>query len=257
MIIDSHVHIYSSQFDEDRSEVIANAQAVGVTQMFLPAIDSHYAEKMFEMEAQYPTLMSLMMGLHPVYVKPETYEYELEKVYNWLIERPFAAVGEIGIDLHWDQSTLAIQKEAFRRQISWAREFDLPIVIHSRESFDEVFEILEENKDLHAVKGIFHCFTGDEVQAKRAIDLGFKLGIGGVVTYKNSNLDEVLQSVTIQDVVVETDAPYLAPTPYRGKRNEPKYLVEITEKLATIYQMPLHEIQNITAENALSIFKNY
>ena len=254
MMIDTHTHLYAEEFDEDRNEVIENALKVGVEQFFLPAIDSSYHQKMLDLEKEYPQNIHLMMGLHPCYVKPENHQEELQKVYEFLLKRKFSAIGEIGIDLYWDTSTLEIQQEAFVQQIQWAKEMNLPIVIHSRNSFDEVFEILIAEKS-EQLKGIFHCFTGNVEQAHLAIELGFKLGIGGVVTFKNGQIDQYLQEIPLENIVLETDSPYLAPVPYRGKRNEPKYLQEISEKLATIYQKPLSEIQKITTENALNVFK--
>lgn len=255
MLIDSHTHLYSEEFDTDIEEVIRRANAMGVGKFYLPAIDSEYTQRMFDLEAKYPDQMRLMMGLHPTSVKAETYESELEEVKSWLDKREFAAVGEIGIDLYWDKSTLGIQQVAFKKQIGWAKEKGLPIVIHCRESFDEIFEILEEEKD-EKLFGIFHCFTGDKEQAECAIGLKMKLGIGGVVTFKNGKIDQFLNEIPIEHIVLETDSPYLAPVPFRGKRNESSYLKNVVEKLADIYGLSEKEIAQLTTRNALSVFAN-
>lgn len=255
MLIDSHTHLYSEEFDADIDEVIQRANAVGVKKFYLPAIDSDYTERMFDLESKYPDQMSPMMGLHPTSVKPDTFESELKKVKNWLDKRPFSAVGEIGIDLYWDKSTLKIQQEAFKKQIGWAKKKGLPIVIHCRESFDEIFEILEEEKD-DQLFGIFHCFTGTKEQAERAIGFNMKLGIGGVVTFKNGRIDQFLNEIPIENIVLETDSPYLAPVPYRGKRNESSYILNVVEKLVDIYGISENEIAQLTTRNALSVFAN-
>ena len=194
-----------------------------------------------------------MMGLHPCYVKPETYLSELAHVETELAKRKFQAIGEIGIDLYWDKTTLAIQQEAFRQQIQWAKKYQLAINIHCRDAFDEVFEVLEseQSEDLF---GIFHCFTGDFEQAQRAINLNMKLGIGGVATFKNGKIDQFLKEIDLQHIVLETDSPYLAPVPYRGKRNESSYTVLVAEKLAQIYELPVSEIARITTENSKAVF---
>ena len=249
---DTHTHLYSEAFDEDA--MIQRAIETGVTRFFIPAIDSEYTERMYRLEATYPNQVFLMMGLHPTHVK-ENYEEELAHVEAQFAKRSFYAVGEIGIDLYWDKSTLEIQKDAFKRQIQLAKKYRLPIVIHCREAFDEVFEVLESEKgdDLF---GIFHCFTGTKEQALQAIGYNMKLGIGGVVTFKNGKIDQFLSEIPISHIVLETDAPYLSPVPYRGKRNESSYVKLIAEKLATIYQKPLDEIAKITSENADAVFMN-
>ncbi|MFV0305104.1 MAG: TatD family hydrolase [Moheibacter sp.] len=253
MLIDTHTHLYSEEFDIDRDEMIQRAMEIGVEHFYIPAIDSSYTERMLALEAVYPKNMHLMMGFHPTSVKPESYEQELEHVKAWLDKRKFSAVGEIGIDLYWDKSTLPQQQIAFKQQIAWAKEKGLPIVIHGRESFDEIFEILEEEKD-EKLYGIFHCFTGTKEQAKRAIDFNLKLGIGGVVTFKNGKIDQFLNEIPLEHIVLETDSPYLAPTPYRGKRNESAYLQNILHKLAEIYNLPENEIAQSTSKNALTVF---
>ncbi|AQY23113.1 TatD family hydrolase [Riemerella anatipestifer] len=252
-MIDTHTHLYSEEFDEDRPLMIQRALDKGVTHFFLPAINSEYHEKMLHLEAKYPNQISAMMGLHPTYINPETYDQEIKLVKDYLEQRDFCAIGEIGIDLYWDKSHLELQKEAFRLQIDWAIEKDLPIVIHSRESFDETFEVLEEKRH-PKLRGIFHCFTGTLEHAKQAIDLNFSLGIGGVVTFKNGKIDQFLNEISLEHIVLETDSPYLAPVPYRGKRNESAYLEQIIGKLVDIYQIPINEIDRITTNNAKHIF---
>lgn len=255
MLIDTHTHLYSEQFDQDRKEMINRALEVGIEQFYIPAIDSSYTERMFDLEKNFPENVHLMMGLHPTSVKVETYEEELQWVKYWLDKRDFCAVGEIGIDLYWDQSTLKEQQIAFKTQIHWAKEKNLPIVIHSRNSFDEIFEILEEEKD-DKLRGIFHCFTGTKEQAERAIGFNMKLGIGGVVTFKNGKIDQFLHEIPLENIVLETDSPYLAPAPYRGKRNESSYMTKVVEKLVEIYNLSEKEIAQSTTQNALTVFAN-
>ncbi|WP_029296756.1 TatD family hydrolase [Chryseobacterium hispalense] len=254
-MIDTHTHLYAEEFDEDRKQVIQKAIDKGITQFYLPAIDSESHGKMLQLEAEYPDRIFSMMGLHPCYVKPETWEKELEIVKNFLDERDFPAIGEIGIDLYWDKSTLDIQVKAFEQQIDWAIEKDLPIVIHTRESFDETFEVLERKKH-PKLRGIFHCFSGNLEQAKHAVNLNFILGIGGVVTFKNGKIDQFLNEIPLNKIVLETDSPYLAPVPHRGKRNESAYLDLVAGKLVNIYGQDFSEIDRITTENAKRIF-NY
>lgn len=253
-MIDTHTHLYAEEFDEDRKEAIQRALNKGVTEFYLPAIDSESHEKMLQLEAEYPGTVFSMMGLHPCYVKPETWEKELDSVKNYLDTRDFPAIGEIGIDLYWDKTTLDIQVEAFEQQIDWAIEKDLPIVIHTRESFDQTFEVLERKKH-PKLRGIFHCFSGNLEQAKHAVDLNFILGIGGVVTFKNGKIDQFLGEIPLDKIVLETDSPYLAPVPYRGKRNESSYLDLIAGKLVDIYKTDFSEIDRITTENAKRLFK--
>lgn len=252
-LIDTHTHLYSDAFAEDRNEMIERAIADGVDKFYIPAIDSQTTQAMYDLEQAFPDRMYLMMGLYPTSVK-ENYEEELSHVEEELAKRKFFAIGEIGIDLYWDQSTLEIQQDAFRRQIKLAKKYELPIVIHCRNAFDEVFEILEEEKgdDLF---GIFHCFTGTLAQAKQALQYNMKLGVGGVVTFKNGKIDKFLNEIDLKHIVVETDAPYLAPKPFRGKRNESAYVVKVAEKLAEVYDTSVEEIAEITTENALEIFQ--
>ena len=252
-MIDTHTHLYSEQFDNDRAEAIQRAIDKGVEQFFLPAIDSETHRKMLDLEAQYPDKIHAMMGLHPCSVQPESWEKELLIVETWLKNRPFCAIGEIGIDLYWDKSTLDIQVKAFEQQIDWAIEKDLPIVIHTRESFDETFEVLERKKH-PKLRGIFHCFSGNLEQAQHAIDLNFILGIGGVVTFKNGKIDKFLNQIPLDKIVLETDSPYLAPVPFRGKRNESAYLDLVAGKLVDVYKKDFAEINQVTTENALRVF---
>jgi TatD DNase family protein len=233
-LIDTHTHLYTEAFDEDRDKVIKNAIAKGIERFYLPSIDSKYTSRMYDLEKEYPNHIRLMMGLHPTHVK-ENCKEELQHVEQNLSQHRFAAVGEIGIDLYWDQTFLKQQQEAFNTQIRWAKEYELPIVIHCRDAFDEVFEILEDHRG-EGLSGIFHCFTGTKDQADRAIDLNLKLGIGGVVTFKNGKIDQFLDQISLDHIVLETDAPYLAPVPFRGKRNQSEYLVHILQKLALIYR---------------------
>jgi TatD DNase family protein len=250
---DTHTHLYSEEFETDRTEIIQRAISAGVSRFFVPSIDSTYTSKMYALEAQFPQNIFLMMGLHPCYVKPESYEAELAHVETELSKRKFQAIGEIGIDLYWDKTTLVIQQEAFRRQIQLAKKYQLGINIHCRDAFDEVFEVLESEKS-DGLFGIFHCFTGDFQQAQRAINLNMKLGIGGVATFKNGKIDQFLKEIDLQYIVLETDSPYLAPVPYRGKRNESSYTVLVAEKLAQIYELPVVEIARITTENSKAVF---
>lgn len=254
-MIDTHTHLYAEEFDDDRREMIQRAMDKGVQKFFLPAIDSTYHRKMLELEAELPGKVYAMMGLHPTYVKPETWESQLQIVEKYLNERNFCAVGEIGIDLYWDQSTLDIQIKAFEKQIDWAIEKDLPIVIHTRESFTEVFAVLERKKH-PKLRGIFHCFSGTLEQANCAVNLGFSLGIGGVVTFKNGKIDQFLHDIPLEKIVLETDSPYLAPVPFRGKRNESAYLQLVAGKLVNIYGKTFEEISDITTKNAEKIFQH-
>ena len=253
-MIDTHTHLYSTEFNEDRDEMIQRAIQAGVKEFYLPAIDSETHEAMLNLEAQYPQQMHAMMGLHPCSVQPESWEKELALVKSYLDQRAFCAIGEIGIDLYWDKSTLDIQVKAFETQIDWAIEMDLPIVIHTRESFEETFEVLERKKH-PKLRGIFHCFSGNLEQAQHAIDLNFILGIGGVVTFKNGKIDQFLNQIPLDKIVLETDSPYLAPVPNRGKRNESAYVSLVAGKLVDLYGVGFEEIDRITTENAKALFK--
>jgi TatD DNase family protein len=252
ILTDTHTHLYSEEFNDDREEMIQRAVDAGVSRFFIPAIDSTCTASMYDLEKNHPDHVFLMMGLHPCYVK-ENYEEELQHVENELAQRKFVAIGEIGIDLFWDKTTLEIQKTAFKRQIQLAKKYKLPIVIHCRESFDEIFEVLESEKS-DDLFGIFHCFTGDYAQAQRAISYQMKLGIGGVVTFKNGKINTFLNQIDLKHIVLETDAPYLAPVPYRGKRNESSYVRIVAEKIAELYQIPIEEVARITTANSKAIF---
>ena len=253
IITDTHTHLYSEAFEKDQDEMMSRALKAGVSRFFVPAIDSTYTAAMYALERKYPEHVFLMMGLHPTHVK-EDYKKELDHVKTALAQRKFVAVGEIGIDLYWDKSTLKNQQDAFRIQIQWAKDYKLPIVIHCRDAFDEVFEVLEEEKS-EDLFGIFHCFTGTLEQAHRAISYNMKLGIGGVVTFKNGKIDQFLSQIDLKHIVLETDAPYLAPVPYRGKRNESAYILEVLEKLSLIYGKSKAQITRITTANSKDIFK--
>jgi TatD DNase family protein len=252
IITDTHTHLYSEEFDLDRKEMMQRAIDSGVTRFFVPAIDSSCTQSMYELEKTYPENVFLMMGLHPTYVK-ENYLEELQHVENQLAKRKFIAIGEIGIDLYWDKTHLKEQQIAFKHQIRLAKKYQLPIVIHCRDAFDEIFEVLETEKGTDLF-GIFHCFTGTYEQALRAISFNMKLGIGGVVTFKNGKIDQFLHQIDLKHIVLETDSPYLAPIPYRGKRNESSYIVNVVHKLAEIYSLSIDEIAKITTENSKDVF---
>jgi len=252
IITDTHTHLYSEAFDDDRDEMMQRTLDANVTRLFIPAIDSTYTPAMLQLEKDYPNNVFLMSGLHPTHVK-ENYKEELTHVEEMLDSHKYYAVGEIGIDLYWDKDTLEIQKEAFKYQIQLAKKHQLPIVIHCREAFDEVFEVLEEEKgdDLF---GVFHCFTGTLDHAKLALSYNMKLGIGGVATFKNGKIDQFLSTIDLKHIVLETDAPYLAPHPFRGKRNESSYIVKVLEKLSEIYNITQEDIAAITTANSKAIF---
>ena len=253
--IDTHTHLYLKQFSEDIDTVISDSISSGVDKLFLPNISSETTKDMLDLCKKYPETCYAMMGLHPCDVKSESMEKELLHVEEMLEKEKFIAVGEIGIDLYWDKSTLPLQKEAFIFQIDLAKKYKLPIVIHTRDSFNEAIEIVESLNDEN-LSGVFHCFTGSVEDAKRITDLGnFYLGIGGVLTFKNSGLDNTIKEIDIQHLLLETDSPYLAPTPFRGKRNESKYIINIAEKLSEIHQISLEDVADKTTNNALKLFK--
>ncbi len=252
IITDTHTHLYSNEFDADRDEMIQRAIDAGVSRFFIPAIDSSFTQSMYDLEKTYPSNVFLMMGLHPTHVK-DNYLDELQHVEEELNRRKFVAIGEIGIDLYWDKSHLPEQQDVFRKQIQLAKRYKLPIVIHCREAFDEIFEILEEEKSAELF-GVFHCFSGTYEQALQAISYNMKLGIGGVVTFKNGKIDQFLSQIDLKHIVLETDSPYLAPVPFRGKRNESSYLVNVVHKLSEIYNLTQEEIALITTENSKAIF---
>lgn len=251
--IDTHTHLYVDAFEDDIDEVIQRAQAEKITNFCLPAIDSKTTTAMQELKLKYPDQIHLMAGLHPTSVK-DNYKDELQHVEEQLKHHKFVAIGEIGIDLYWDKSFLEEQKQAFKHQIQLAKSHQLPIVIHCREAFDEVFDVLEQEKDANLF-GVFHCFTGTLEQAKHAIKLNMKLGLGGVLTFKNGKIDQFIDQIPLKHIVLETDAPYLAPKPFRGKRNESAYLIKVAEKLADIHQTSLDHIAEITTKNAQAVFK--
>ena len=254
-IVDTHIHLYGEAFDDDRSDLIEKAKAEGVSHFFLPAIDSTYTDRMKALQKAYPQEVFLMSGLHPTHVN-ENYKSELDHVYKELTQssEDYVAVGEIGIDLYWDKTFVKEQTLSFETQINWALAFDLPIVIHCRAAFDEIFEVLESYRS-KPLYGIFHCFSGSLAQAQKAIDLGFKLGIGGVVTFKNGKIDQFLNQLDLDSLVLETDAPYLAPSPYRGKRNIPSYINLVADKVAELYNIPREEVIEKTAATALALFR--
>ena len=252
-IIDTHTHLYLKQFNEDIDMVINRSKEIGVNKFIFPAIDSSHFNDMHNLKDKYPNSIYLMSGLHPTDVK-ENYKDELAFVANSLKIGDYVAIGEIGIDLYWDKSFLKQQQEAFKFQIRLAIEHDLPIVIHCREAFDEIFQILDD-ENCNELRGVFHCFTGTLEQAQRAIDLGFFLGIGGVVTFKNGGIDKFLHKIDLKNIVLETDSPYLAPVPFRGKRNESSYIIYVLEKLSEIYGISKEKIAEITSKNAEKVFR--
>lgn len=253
ILTDTHTHLYSKEFDPDRTELINKAISNGVERFFMPNVDSGSIPGMFQVEKQFPDHCFPMMGLHPCSVNA-TYPQELKVVEHWLRQRKFTAIGEIGIDLYWDKTFFEQQQDAFRTQIQWAKQYNLPYVIHCRNAFDETMQIVNEFKQDN-IKAIFHCFSGNVEQAEQVIAAGdFKLGIGGVVTFKNSGLDKVVEAIDIKHLVLETDAPYLAPAPHRGKRNEPDYLLLVAQKIADIKKISVEEVAAITTQNSKDVF---
>lgn len=252
-LIDTHAHIYSSKFDSDRDQVISEIREAGIERIYMPNVDVETIDRMLDCEERYGDLCIPMMGLHPCDVK-EDFREQLAVMEDWLEKRQFAAIGEIGTDLYWDKSTFGIQKEALEIQIGWAKDLDLPIVLHCRDSIDETIEIIEKAQN-GSLKGIFHCFTGTLGQAQRIVDLGFLLGIGGVVTFKNGGLDQVIPYIGLEHLVLETDAPYLAPVPHRGKRNSPVFLPLIAERIGDLKSISKEAVALATKENALKLFK--
>ena len=252
ILIDTHCHLYGEEFTGDIETVIQNATIEGVQKFYLPGIDSNSIDAMFRLEQQFPNKCIAMMGLHPCYVK-ENYKEELDVVQQWLTDRKFAAIGEIGLDFYWDKTFMIEQYQAFRTQIEWAITYNTPIVIHTRNAMQETINLVKEYVP-KGVKGIFHCFSGSYESAKEIINAGFYLGIGGVLTYKNAGLAEVLAKIDLQHIVLETDAPYLTPVPFRGKRNESSYLKYVVAKLAAIKNITIEEVAAITTSNAEKIF---
>ncbi len=252
--IDTHSHLYSEQFKNDRTIAINEAIALGVDTILLPNISSKYTNNLLQLCNQFPENCFPMMGLHPCDVSEENFDSEMQHVEIELATNKYIAVGEIGLDLYWDKTKIEVQKRAFIHQIKLAKKYQIPIAIHVREAFDEAIEIVESLND-NTLRGVFHCFTGSIVEAKRVIDLkDFYLGIGGVVTFKNSGLDQTIKEISLKNLILETDSPYLAPVPFRGKRNESKYLTKIAEKIAQIKNMTIKEIAEITTANAKKLF---
>ena len=252
--IDTHSHLYSEQFENDRTIAINEAIALGVDTILLPNISSKYTNNLLQLCNQFPENCFPMMGLHPCDVSEENFDSEMQHVEIELATNKYIAVGEIGLDLYWDKTKIEVQKRAFIHQIKLAKKYQIPIAIHVREAFDEAIKIVESLND-NTLRGVFHCFTGSIVEAKRVIDLkDFYLGIGGVVTFKNSGLDQTIKEISLKNLILETDSPYLAPVPFRGKRNESKYLTKIAEKIAQIKNMTINEIAEITTANAKKLF---
>jgi len=251
--IDTHAHIYSEQFKSDRDDMLTRCEQENIGRIFMPNVDHTSIDTMLELEYRSSDAFIPMMGLHPCSVKKD-FTRELYIVEDWLSKRKFSAVGEIGTDLYWDKTFWEQQKEAFTIQVQWALKYDLPVVIHCRESIDQTIELVEQLQN-GKLTGIFHCYSGSLEQAKKIIKLNFLLGIGGVVTFKNGGLDKVLPELSLDNIVLETDSPYLAPVPHRGKRNEPAYIPLVAEKIATLMNTPLAEVQSKTTSNALKLFK--
>lgn len=252
ILVDTHTHLYLNAFDDDREAMVERAIASGVRYMFLPNIDSSSIGAMHDLCARFPENCFPMMGLHPTSVK-ENFENELKIVEEQLENNTYWAIGETGIDLYWDKSFYREQVIAFNRQIDMALEYNLPLVIHARESFKEIFRVLE-NRDINGLTGVFHCFTGTIEEAERAIRLGFMLGIGGVLTYKKSGLDTVVSALGPEHLILETDAPFLPPVPHRGKRNESAYVLHVADKLAEVINIPVKDVTKITTQNAAKLF---
>lgn len=250
--IDTHAHIFAKEFDADRDDMMRHAQDHSIGKIFMPNIDHTTIDRMLELEAKYPGVCYSMMGLHPCHVKKD-FEKELYIVENWLNKRKFSAVGEMGTDLYWDKTFWDQQVEAFTIQAGFARKHNLPIVVHCRESIDQTLELVEKLQD-GKLKGVFHCFTGSKEQAEKLVKLGFYLGIGGVATFKKGGMENVLPHVPLDRIVLETDSPYLAPTPHRGKRNEPAYIPLIAQRVAELKNTNLAEVQRATTHNALALF---
>jgi TatD DNase family protein len=251
-MIDTHSHLYSEEFNDDLEDILQKSYVAGVSKVYLPAIDSHSHESMLALADRHPEYCIPMMGLHPCYVD-ERYEAELNVVREWLEKRPFAAIGEIGLDFYHSVEFKTQQEIAFQIQIEWAIEKDMSIVIHSRSSMDECIKMVAHHGKGKA-KGIFHCFGGDDRQARKVIELGFYLGIGGVVTYKNAGLAKIVEQTALEHLVLETDAPYLSPVPFRGKRNESSYVLHVAQKIAELKKISVEEVDEITTANAKKIF---
>jgi TatD DNase family protein len=251
--IDSHAHIYAKEFDSDRAETLRRAADLDVKKIFMPNVDHTSIDAMLEIESRYPEMCYATIGLHPCSVN-NNFQRELYLVEDWLSKRKFSAIGEMGTDLYWDKTFWEQQKEAFTIQVSWAKKYQLPVIIHCRETIDETIAMVEALQD-GTLSGVFHCFTGTTEQAQRIIKLNFYLGIGGVATFKKGGLDTVLPEISMEKIVLETDSPYLAPVPHRGKRNEPSYIPLIAQKIAEIKKISVEEAQLQTTQNALRLFQ--
>lgn len=252
MFVDSHSHIYSEEFSSDRTEAISRALKAGVNKIVLPNIDSSTIKPMLDLADSDPELFIPLIGLHPTSVK-EDFHKELEIIEYWFNKRKFSGIGEIGIDLYWDKTFINEQTEVFRIQLNWAKKAGIPVVIHVRDSFQEVIEVLEQEKT-DSLTGVFHSFTGSAEQAGQVIDLGFKIGIGGIVTFKNSGMDAIVQHIDLQHILLETDAPWLAPVPHRGRRNESAYITAVAAKIASLHESSIEEVGRITTLNARQLF---
>ncbi len=254
LFTDTHAHLYSTKFSDDVDEMIRRTLSAGVQRIFLPAIDVSTHDAQDALQAKYPEHLFSMMGLHPCSVEPGSIDEELAAIRKRLDTGKYIAVGEIGIDLHWDKTHAQLQKDVFAKQIDWALELDLPIAIHSRNAFNECFEIVQQKQN-GKLRGVFHCFSDGIPEAQKVIDVGFNMGIGGVVTFKNSGLDKVIEAFSLEHVVLETDAPYLAPVPHRGKRNESSYLVYVAQTIADIRKIATEEVAVVTTENSKKLFR--
>jgi TatD DNase family protein len=250
--IDTHAHLYDEAYLEDQNQVIAQSMQAGVTKILLPNIDTSSIEPMLELEAQYPVLCAAMIGIHPCYIKDD-FQQQLYQIETWLSKRSFIAMGEVGLDLYRDTTYQDLQQEVLAIQLNWAKQYNLPIVIHTRQAFKETIQLLEKYQD-GSLRGVFHCFSGSLAEAEQVIALGFHLGIGGIITFKNSGLAELISNIDLQYLVLETDSPYLAPVPYRGKRNEPGYLPYIAAAIASSKQVDIEIVASTTTSNAKKVF---
>ncbi|QHL86644.1 YchF/TatD family DNA exonuclease [Nibribacter ruber] len=250
--IDTHAHIFAPEFDQDQDQMIQRAQDALITEIYMPNIDQTSIEAMLALEAKYPSLCHSLMGLHPCYVK-EDFQQVLYEIEAWFQKRTFKGIGEAGLDLYWDKTFFAQQQEVLRIQCQWAKQYKIPIILHTRDAFQETLAIVNEQQE-GTLRGIFHCFSGTVEEAHQAIEAGFLLGIGGVATFKNGGLEPVLQEIDLKHLVLETDSPYLAPVPFRGKRNEPSYLPKVAQRLADLKSLPLEEVAAATSANATQLF---
>lgn len=253
IITDTHAHLYSTKYSADCDQMIVRSFAAGVKRIFLPGIDSSTHDAQDQLQSRYPDNLFSMMGLHPCSVEPNSIDAELDAIRKRLDSGKYIAIGEIGIDLYWDKTHLALQQEVFSKHIDWAIEMNLPVCIHSRNAFNECFEIVKKKQN-GKLRGVFHCFSDGMAEAQKVIDVGFFMGIGGVVTFKNSGLDKVIEAINLDRVILETDAPYLAPVPHRGQRNESAYIVHVAQKIADIKSMTIEEVASVTTENSKKLF---